>query len=251
VQSLDRLQASVAQTLAHGPAHMHARLFSLSPERALLGLKAHANTISHARLVALEDSFPLTREALGADAFNNLTRRYLDTPGAGRQPLLRIGQGIPSFLFACDCPSGVVDLARAEWAWLLTYHAAEGAPFDLAQLAGRPEAEVLETRVRAHPAAHLLSLSEPASANFRPYGDVLGARVLLFARPCADVVVTPLETSARALFARLKAMAWGHDISIADLFGRLLEEAPEEDPSLALVSLAAAGALALPKDSCA
>ena len=56
--SLADSQARVIACLQKGPAHFPAGLFTESRERALLGLKAHANTISHARLVALEQAYP-------------------------------------------------------------------------------------------------------------------------------------------------------------------------------------------------
>ena len=69
--SLEAAQANFIATINHGPAALDHTLFDGPLERVLLGLKAHANTISHARLVALEESFPLTRQALGDEASIN------------------------------------------------------------------------------------------------------------------------------------------------------------------------------------
>jgi hypothetical protein len=248
--SLEAVQRSMAAALAHGPAHVEARLFAVAPERALLGLKAHANTISHARLVALEDSFPLTRAAMGEAAFNTVSWELLDRPGVGREPLAAIGRDLPAWLAARGLPASLVDLARAEWAWLLAYHGPEATAFDLGLVAGLSEAAVLATMLRAHPASHALTLAEPAGAPFAALGDVAGARILLFARPEADVGVTAIDPPALALLARLKAMAAGQPVSVGELFARLLDEAPGEDPSAALIALATAGALARPEEPC-
>ena len=77
---LDQGQSAMMAALDHGPAHLPDGLFIGSPERVLAGMKVHANTISHARLVALEETFPRTREAIGHDRFNAHSRLFLDEP---------------------------------------------------------------------------------------------------------------------------------------------------------------------------
>jgi hypothetical protein len=243
--SLDALQRACAATLALGPSRFEPQLFDLPPDRALLALKAHANSISHARLVALEDSFPITRTALGEARFNALSRRFLDLPGVCREPLSHIGRALPAFLAASDISYPLVDLARAEWAWLIAYHAAEATPFDLAALAGLCEADLLATRVHCHPAARSLGLSGPAGEAFAPFGDVVGARILLFTRPEADVRVTATDLPTCGLLARLPAIGAGQPAPIGDLFACRLAEAPDEDPVAAFLALASAGAIAL------
>ena len=63
--SLKAAQANFIATINDGPDALDHSLFDGPIDRVMLGLKAHANTISHARLVALEETFPLTRQALG------------------------------------------------------------------------------------------------------------------------------------------------------------------------------------------
>lgn len=243
---LEHLQASMAATLAHGPAHLEAWLYDCPADRLLLALKAHANTISHARLVALEDTFPMTREARGHAGFHMLSRAYLDLPGTTARPLADIGAGLPGFLADRGTDPGLVDLARAEWAWLQAWRAADARPLALGDLAGLAEAQLLATPIAVHPAARLLSLSAPAGAAFAALGDVRGARILLFTRPEADVQVTALEPAARALFVRARAMSAGHPVTIGELMARLVGEAEHEDPAPAFLALAGAGAFARP-----
>lgn len=243
---LEHLQASMAATLAHGPAHLEAWLYDCPEDRLLLALKAHANTISHARLVALEDTFPMTREARGHAGFHMLSRAYLDLPGITARPLADIGAGLPGFLADRGTDPGLVDLARAEWAWLQAWRAADARPLALGDLAGLAEAQLLATPIAVHPAARLLSLSRPAGDTFQPMGDVCGARILLFTRPEAEVQVTAIEPATRAMFARARAMSAAHPVAIGDLLARLLEEADDEDPATAFLALAQAGALAEP-----
>ena len=95
--SLAELQHSIALALVHGPQHVPFPAFSSDEHRTLMGLKVHANTVSHARLVALEDTFPRTRSLLGDASFNRLCRTYLDT-GHGQSSLASIGCDLPAWM---------------------------------------------------------------------------------------------------------------------------------------------------------
>ena len=123
--SLSEAQRNFVATINDGPDALDATLFIGSPERIILGLKAHANTISHARLVALEQSFPLTRVEVGEVLFNALSREYVETAEAKACDLAHIGRHFAKF-FSHSLPSSseeghnaaICDLAKIEWAWL-------------------------------------------------------------------------------------------------------------------------------------
>src|SRR3546814_1795547 len=117
---LEQGQAAIAATLLHGPGHLPADLFAGSDAAVLRGLRVHANTISHARLVALEETFPRTRDHLGEEEFNRLSRCFVEEGGAQRWSLRDIGAGFADWL----ADPRAADLARVEWAWLESYHAA-------------------------------------------------------------------------------------------------------------------------------
>ena len=95
---LERAQSAIAATLLQGPAHLPTDLFAGSDAAVLRGLRVHANTISHARLVALEESFPRTRDYLGEEKFNRLSRRFVEEGGAQRRSLNDIGAGFADWL---------------------------------------------------------------------------------------------------------------------------------------------------------
>lgn len=241
---LDKGQSAMMAALDHGPAHLPDGLFIGSPERVLAGMKVHANTISHARLVALEETFPRTREAIGHDRFNAHSRIFLDEPGVASQPLAAIGAGFDAFLIAAGEGDGTADLARFEWLWLQSYHAADAEPLALAELAGLAPETLLEQVLTRHPAA--------AIARFAPLvHDLIGAEVpalveaeaILIARPQAEVLVTP----ASDLMGRLFALA-ENPCSIGNLLALGSEVQGEEaelvDAAMqSLVALINAGAL--------
>jgi hypothetical protein len=199
---LDEGQSAMMAALDHGPAHLPGGLFAGSPEQVLAGMKVHANTISHARLVALEDTFPRTREAIGHDSFNALSRLFINEPGVAAQPLAAIGSGFDGFLIAAGENHGVADLARFEWLWLQSYHAADAESLMLGELAGLAPEALLEQVLVCHPAA--------IAARFAPLvHDLIGAEVpglgeaetILITRPQAEVLVAPANDLMNRVFA--------------------------------------------------
>ena len=142
---LERDQAAIVATLLKGPALLPGDIFAGDEAAVLRGLRVHANTISHARLVALEETFPRTRDYLGESQFNRLSRDFIESGGAGRRALADIGAGFAAFL----SDPIAADLARAEWAWLDSYRAAEAPALRLADLAGLREAVLLDLPRRA------------------------------------------------------------------------------------------------------
>ncbi len=223
-------QAAIAATLLHGPDHLPAGLFAGSAGEVLRGLRVHANTISHARLVALEDTFPYTRAYLGEAEFNRLSRAFLDAGGARHRALADIGKGFAETL----ADPVAADLARIEAAWLIAYHAADAPALELADLAGLDEAALLALRVRRHPAAHGLTLATHAAALVDP---VLGpdVRALLAVRPAAEVRLCAIDASVIAVLAIA-----GEISPLGNLIAALDETHP--DGGAAIAALIAAGA---------
>lgn len=189
---LDDVQRAMMQALDHGPAHLPGGQFVGDPERVLAGMKIHANTISHARLVALEDTFPRTRGVIGHDRFNAHSRQFVAETGVTAQALTDIGAGFDAFLAAAGEDHGAADLARFEWLWLQSYHAADADPLALGDLAGIAPDALIEQRLARHPAAR--------AAQFAPLvHDLISAEAegtaqadaILITRPDAHVMVVP------------------------------------------------------------
>lgn len=189
-------QAAIAATLLRGPEHLPADLFAGERTAVLRGLRVHANTISHARLVALEDTFPRTRDYLGAAAFNQTSRDFIDGGGARFHSLAHIGASFPGWL----ADPVVGDLARVEWAWLESYHAPDAAALTLANLAGLDEPALLALRVRRHPATRIVSLTH-AAAPLIDSSFAADARTLMVTRPDVTVEIRALDPADAAALA--------------------------------------------------
>lgn len=235
--SLADSQARVIACLQKGPAHFPAGLFTESRERALLGLKAHANTISHARLVALEQAYPKLHEHLGHDIFHALSRAYIEQDHVLACDINGIAAAFATFLAGQGCDAGSVDLARIEWAWLESYRSAEAEPLALGDIAGLAETELLALPVAAHPAMRLVTLSGPLPAAL-PEMAATDPAGLMIARPQAQVLFHPLNAAERAVAIKIDDCA-----TMGNLLNRALELGDESSAMQQVMMLIRAGAL--------
>lgn len=221
---LEREQAAIAATLLHGPGYLPAGLFAGDDTAVLRGLRVHANTISHARLVALEETFPRTREHLGDAEFNRQSRAFVEGGGAEALALPDIGRDFAGWL----ADPLAADVARIEWAWLESYHAAEADPLRLADLAGQDEATLLRLPVRLHPAARIVTLTSDAALPS-------GTTALLVIRPAAEVRLLALHPAEDAALDLAKEIS-----PLGNPIARLAEQHP--DGGAAIAALIDAGA---------
>ena len=231
--SLADAQANFINTINDGPNRLDPALFAGSPDRILLGLKAHANTISHARIVALEETFPLTRQHLGDAAFNTFARDFVETGIARASDANRIGSGFPETLN----DAATAELAQIEWAWLESYHAADAQALTLADLGRMDEATLLALPVTPHPSARVLDISSPIAAVLNELAGQQPA-ALLCVRPEAEVRLIPLDNMQRAFFAEAAKGA-----SLGNLLAIAIEHASEQAPLEPIIHLIGAGAL--------
>jgi hypothetical protein len=242
--ALDQLQTAMMRALDHGPDFLPDHLFAGTRVRVLTGMKVHANTISHARLVALEDTFPRVRAWMGPERFNEHSRLYLEQPGVTARMLARIGDLFPGHLAGRGEARAAVDLARFEWLWLEAYHAAEAPWLRLADLAGIEPQALMEMAIKAHPAASLDHFEPEVN---RLIGEevpgLADAHAILLTRPEAQVLVSPATPAMRAVFCAMEI-----PITIGNLLASLSEpdckdQLSPDDFMPALIALLEVGAL--------
>lgn len=237
--SLEQVQANFIAIINDGPAALDDGLFTGPIDRIQLGLKAHANTINHARLVALEECFPLTRKHLGHAGFNRLSHDFAETPTARANDNNALGRNFAAFLALRRCDVSAVELARIEWAWLESYHASDAEPLTLSDVASLDEARLLELNLILHPATRLLQITVPLSAEL---ADVAALNptptAVLITRPEATVTLLPLDRLTASIAAICEKPA-----SVGNLLAATIEQASDTDPSGPVMTLIGAGAL--------
>lgn len=235
---LNKQQNNFIDTINKGPATLDPALFSGPADRVLLGLKAHANTISHARLVALEETFPMTRNMLGDDMFNGLSRSFTETEAGRASDANNIGADFPDFLIQRDVNQSAVDLSKIEWAWLESYNAAEAQPMELSLLGTLDEASLLTLPISLHPAARMIRMSAPLSDELSELGDSSGKAAILISRPEAEVILLPIGELDALIFDALVEQC-----EISNLLELILEQGGEDAPLEPILTLIGAGAL--------
>jgi hypothetical protein len=235
--SLAEDQARFVACLQKGPSHFPDEMFAEDRARALLGLKAHANTISHARLVALENAYPKLYEHIGHEKFHSLSRDYIEQDHILICDLNRIAAEFADFLKSRECAGTEVDLARVEWAWIESYRAAEADPLALANIATLDEKSLLGLAIEAHPAMRLVALTGQLSPQLGELGPET-PHALLVARPEAQVLFHPLTAADHAVAGKIVNSA-----TLGNLLDAALELGDEALAMQHIVKLIEAGAL--------
>ncbi len=227
-------QTRFIDTINDGPDKLDPLLFSGTLDRIYLGLKAHANTISHARIVALEQTFPLTRQHFGEAEFNRHAREFAELESAKACDANQIGSGFADFLKE----NAASQLARIEWAWLESYHAADAAPMTLNELAALEQDSLINLQVAPHPSARLIAIHCPISASL---SELAGQNppAILIVRPAAEVLLLPLDNTEMAVFhvATEKSATLGNLLLVA------AEHIKGTEPLGPIIKLIGAGAL--------
>jgi hypothetical protein len=235
--SLAEGQARFIACLQKGPGHFPDDMFAEDKARALLGLKAHANTISHARLVALEDSYPRLHAHMGHEDFHTLSRDYVEQDHILTRDLNHIGAGFAAFLTDRQYGGTEIDLARIEWAWLESYRSAEAVPLALTDIAALAEAELLAFPIAAHPAMRLINLTGALSPKLVELAD-MEPQALMIARPEAQILFHPLTAVEQAIAEKIANSA-----TMGNLLQHALELGDEATAMQHIVTLIQAGAL--------
>lgn len=237
--SLEEMQQSFMAALGRGPDFLPDGLLGGPRQRACRAMVVHANTISHARLVALEETFPRTRAILGAAHFNALSRDYLERPCAANVALARIGTAFPAFLAEAGADEAVL-LARFEWAWLESYHATDAAALTLDTAAALGEAGLADLIVVRHPAVRLVATDGRMPAILSDEIPALaGTPFILIARPEAEVLVRAADRALARLLDQI-----GQPVALCNLLADPDELGNEDAVLAAAIEAIGAGAVA-------
>lgn len=202
-------RAAMKTALDRGPDFVPDDLFDGSRPAQFRALKAYANTISHGRYTALENSYPKTREAIGKQAFHRYAEIFLTGEVLSR-PLRLIGNGFPALL-AQDNPAAA-DLADSEWAMLLAHGAADAPAITPASIKNETPESLLEINALRHPAAQIVRLRNPSAFPDEHGGE---GPLLLVTRPDVEVLFSRVGDEEAAVLAMASEPV---------KLGRLLEE---------------------------
>ncbi|MBC6429277.1 MAG: putative DNA-binding domain-containing protein [Cellvibrionales bacterium] len=161
-------------TLAARQGQFSDLIFAATPppaaECAAAGLRATAalaqrvavyrNNVHHALLQALRDTYPAAQRLVGAEFFAASVRAYVRTAPPTAPLLLECAAGFADFLrdFAPARPLPYLpDVARLEYLWQQSYHAAEADSLDPQQLLSTADsAQLADAHCICHPSVQTL-----------------------------------------------------------------------------------------------
>ncbi len=137
------------------------RAGKLSPARRL-EIYRH-NVLSNLR-GTLAEIYPVVRAIVGEAFFRHAAEQFIAACPSRSGDLNQFGQAwadfLSSYAHAYELPY-LADVARLEWAWHESFHAADHAPFDLTRLAAVPPAQHGELGFQLHPSVRRLHSSHP------------------------------------------------------------------------------------------
>jgi len=117
-------------------------------------------------LHSLGEDFPTLAWAIGgAEAFEDLARRYLRAHAPRTWNLQKLGADLPAFVAGHARWGGdplACDAARLDWTFMEAFDAPDAAPLDLRVLASTPEDAWPRARLELHPSLRLLRMTHPA-----------------------------------------------------------------------------------------
>lgn len=217
-------QAEVPDGLTDGLGRPAGRRFAV-----------YRNNVAASLTSALELSFPAVAKLIGTQNFRTLAGVFLRQHPPSVPMLSQYGSEMPDFLqdFAPLAQLGYLpDVARLEQAIRLSYHAADAAPADPAQLQMLPAEALAEIRFALAPAVRLLRSRWPIHAiwafNLKDGPKPMaGAQNVLILRPDFDPELHVIPDGAACFIENLSS---GSPLSAAQ------EAALEADPAFDLSS---------------
>ncbi len=247
--SLAQGQRYFLDTLHNGPGHCPEDLFAGPPSRTIMGLKAHANTVSHARLVAMEDTFPRTMSRLdrlhGEGHFNTICRDFVERDAVKARAMMDIGQGFADYLRVLDMDAASADLAAIEMGWLQSYHAADAPPLTMQYIAGLDEEALMALPVAGHPSLHITQAGAPVAEELTELAAHRNAAAVATIRPEAQVFFHPWPAETAGL-ARFVADNPENNMLMCNLLEKAVELVGEDNVQPLVFAVIEAGAFVAP-----
>lgn len=236
---LRKNQQNFIDTINQGPQALDHQLFNGPMDRIMLGLKAHANTISHARLIALEETFPMTRESIGDEMFNQLTRAYIELDDIKSRDNGQLGENFSAFMQRYKIDPSHIDLAAIEWYWLESYNAADAQALTLAKLSEFDEETLLSQPVKWHPSLRIILLQADIADALAQLRDIISDPfAVMILRPEVEVNLLPIDAVTAKILQEAKNI-----VPLGNLLAIASETGDETNPLQPLLTLIGAGAL--------
>lgn len=172
----------------------------------------YRNNVASSLIRVLEAAFPVVQKLVGDEFFAGMAGVYLRAHPPQDRRLMLYGAGFPAFLegFAPVQHLGYLpDMARLEQGLRESYHAADSIALPPERLAGMPETQLLQARIRLAPSMRLIASRWPihaiwaANARGGP-APVMRAQEVAILRPVFDPEPQVLPPGGAAFLTALQ-----------------------------------------------
>lgn len=202
----------------------------------------YRNNVVVSLMEALASAYPALVEIMGQENFDRVVRNYIVAEPPASPMMQNYGAAFAEFLdgFPPLAKSPFLgDVARAERAWLLAYHAVDRSVLEAADMAGLDETAIMAATFERHPAAFLVASKWPVFDLFcwrdgRPQegADLEQAQCLAISRPSLEVHVHLLSHSMHGF---VEALFSGYSLGEAASDAMQRDEAFDLPEALAFV----------------
>ncbi|SIQ60021.1 hypothetical protein SAMN05880590_105334 [Rhizobium sp. RU35A] len=127
----------------------------------------YRNNVHVSLTMALAQRFPVTQRLVGSDFFTGMARVYAADHKPASPLMMHYGDDFPTFIAAFPPAASVAylaDVARIEVAWSEAYHAADGPPVEIAQLAAIAPERIADLVVIPHFSTRLVRSDFPVGS---------------------------------------------------------------------------------------
>ncbi len=143
--------------------------------RIARGLAVHRDTVRHALVEALRETFPAVRVGVGDDYFDALAMAFIAARPPTSPVLQEYGDAFAGFIVDFvplqDWP-WLQDLARIDWARREAYYAADAEPLSIQALQAVAVEHLLAARFVLHPSLRLLQAQHPLASLWFAHVDI-------------------------------------------------------------------------------
>lgn len=249
--SLHELQRGFAESVLHATSPDFIRHVVSGRFRAEQHFQVYRNNVFENLTAALKAVYPVIERLVGEGFFRYGAATYISLHPPRSGNLRDFGEEFSGFL--ADFPPArelayLPDVARLEWAWHQSFHAADSAPLALAALATVPPNKYDNLKITLQPSVRLVSSAYPVLRIWRVNQEGYagnqevnleegGAKLLVIRRQ--QVEIEPLSEGDYALLSSFAA-----GISFAQAVETALLTQTDYDLVAALPRLAANGTLA-------
>lgn len=207
----------------------------------------YRNNVIVSLMDALKAAYPSILAIMGEENFNKLARIHATSFPPKSAMMQTYGDEFPEFLknFKPLRKSPfLVDVAKAEKAWLTAFHALDAEPLKPEVLSGFSPEETMQLSFKFHPATALIKSEFPIMDLFsyrvcKPQNDIdlSVAQSMLITRPMLEVLAVELDPATTAFFEQLS-----NGQTLANAINAALELNTDFDASQAIATLFQTGA---------